>query len=104
MVQPTKCASGGATIKAELASGEIVELVKDCECLDKFHTGPHWLYLDEYWQSENQRIYDAIDQAEPYTKIALWHDFCIHEAKRLENIKNEMAQRRIIRLIRSEVA
>jgi hypothetical protein len=31
-------------IRARLTSGEIVELLKDCDCI--IHEGPHWLYMD----------------------------------------------------------
>ena len=104
MVQQAECISGGATIKAELTSGEIVNLVKDCECLDEIHTGPHWVYMDKYWQAESQRIYGFIYLANPYMKIVLWNDFCEHETRRLDRFCREMRRCGIARLIKEEVA
>lgn len=52
-------------IQARLTTGEIVELPKDCGCLDEIDVGPHWLHMDAYLRQKNQKaIKDAIAKAE----------------------------------------
>ncbi len=41
-------------MKAELTSGEIVELQKDCECTT--HAGPHWIHMDLLWYNRNMAL------------------------------------------------
>jgi hypothetical protein len=56
---------GTMKIQARLTTGEIVELPKDCGCLDEIDVGPHWLHMDAYLRQKNQKaIKDAIAKAE----------------------------------------
>lgn len=43
-------------MKARLNDGQVVELVKDCDCLPHIHGGPHWLYTNDLWKQQNQAL------------------------------------------------
>jgi hypothetical protein len=45
-----------ATVRARTRTGEIVELHKECDCLDTIHRGPHWLHQDQLWQERNASL------------------------------------------------
>lgn len=39
-----------------LTDGSVIEAVKDCDCLDRIHEGPHWLYMNDLWRASNERL------------------------------------------------
>lgn len=57
---------------AELTTGEVVELVKDCGCL--VHQGPHWIDVDEMDRRSNKEILDR----------GCWRGFVIEDLARLQ--------------------
>jgi hypothetical protein len=90
-------------MKAELTTGEIVELQKDCGCLH--HDGPHWLYIDLQWHKDNRELlYDengevrsSLHSHEVYLAM---RGYAIEELARLRNFGNDMKRHKIKRLIR----
>lgn len=41
-------------MKARLTDGQVVDLVKDCEC--RTHEGPHWLHMDALDRERNRAL------------------------------------------------
>ena len=74
-------------MKAELLTGEIVELPKDCGCV--IHEGPHWLHMDDVRHDLNRRLLDTSPMG-----------FAIEEQARLGDKLHEMTTRGIKRLIK----
>lgn len=90
-------------MKAQLVSGEIVELVKECDCLDSIHTGPHWLHADRLTKQQNQEILYASENAkDPWGAIPLGYQFCAEEAARLGVLIRCLTERGIYQLIEEE--
>lgn len=44
--------------RARMNDGTIVELTKNCGCLDSIHEGPHWIHADKLWQMSNKKMLD----------------------------------------------
>lgn len=84
-----------ASIRAELESGEIVELVKECGCLDELHQGPHWLHMDEVDRDLNAKLLDGHGSLSRYA-------FVKAEVRRLDQLEYEMRRRKIVRIIRPD--
>lgn len=79
------------TFRAELISGEIVELTKDCACAG--HDGPCWISSDEFYRKRNLEI---LERGVPYLACM---GFAIEEAARLGRKAAEMRSRGIARLL-----
>jgi len=79
-------------MKAELESGEIVTLEKDCECIT--HNGPHWVYADDL--SRRVNIGGA-----PSTYLGAL-GVAGEEIARLDEKLRIFKQKGIVRLIREE--
>jgi hypothetical protein len=57
-------------MKARLTTGEVVELEKDCTCLDEIHTGPHWLHMDDFDFRRNADLVKQADAIDARDRIA----------------------------------
>jgi hypothetical protein len=66
-------------IRARLATGEIVVLPKDCECLT--HDGPHWIHMDKLAQETN---HEYLQQGMTGCELAL-RAYIQEERARLRN-------------------
>jgi len=82
-------------IRAKLESGELVTLVKDCDCV--IHEGPHWLYMDEMDKRLNAPLRERALQGEPLAFVA----YAEAELRRLGAKRSEMEQQNIIEILRS---
>lgn len=80
-------------IKARVATGEVVELKKDCGCLDEIHVGPHWLYMDDY---KRRRSAELVQQADALGNGGLVKDRVTFMRK--EALLNRAFQLEIVRL------
>jgi hypothetical protein len=95
-------------IRARLNTGEVVELRKDCGCLDEIHSGPHWLHMNDFRRRQNEgAIRSAIDRAEKSGDIiaimqaqALIHKVGAEEIARLEEKERMMRHAGIEEIIR----
>lgn len=89
-------------IRARLKSGEIVELKKDCGCLDSIHTGPHWLHMDDFDKAANGELIEIV-RANPtraYYDEALIRRVAELEIVRLKEKRRQMEAAGIIEIIR----
>lgn len=77
-------------MKAQLKTGEVIELTKDCGC--QHHDGPHWLHMDEYWKRKNLELRSKDNGLSDL-------GFAVEEAARLREKYYEMIKRGIVRLI-----
>lgn len=106
---------GTDQFRAELTSGEIVILEKDCGCVT--HQGPHWIHSDDTYRSMNRDIleracgnaddimarFDAgetITWSEGVGAELAFHGFAQEEVARLQSKEREMKNRGIVRIIR----
>jgi hypothetical protein len=85
---------GHQKFRAELISGEIVELSKDCACAG--HDGPCWINSDEFYRKRNLEI---LERGVPYLAPM---GFAIEEAARLGRKAAEMRSRGIVRLLNDQ--
>lgn len=84
-------------MKARLKSGEIITLVKDCECLH--HTQPHFLYINELDADANHglRLHILINKQENDPQAIA--GYALREQQRLQRLQYEMESRGIVELI-----
>ncbi len=95
-------------IRAKLITGEVVELKKECGCLDEIHSGPHWLHMNDFRRRQNEvAIKSALDRAEKSGDIisimqarALIHKVSAEEIARLEEKERMMRQAGVEEIIR----
>lgn len=74
-------------MKFKLSNGDIVEAIKDCQCVT--HEGPHWLHMDDLHKTKNQQYKENNPRA-----------FIIGEQARLKNKLYEMTSRQITEILR----
>lgn len=86
-------------MKAELSSGEIVTLLKDCNCVT--HNDPHWTYMDRVSRSLNRALVYEPDGTMKRSLFAL-HGFAIEEEARCAQKIRDMQRHGIVRLIPEE--
>ncbi len=79
---------------AELVTGEIVCLAKDCGC--KHHEGPHWLFVDQSCKEVNQQC--AQDARNKGNGLLLEH-YAQEEARRLAEKTRHFKNLGIARLV-----
>lgn len=86
-------------MKAELKDGTIIQLHKDCGCLDEFHSEhvPHWVHMDVLDRKLNQKHLEK----EPKTFLA-GQAFLQEEIRRLNDKKSNFSRYGIVRLIPEE--
>lgn len=77
-------------MKAELTTGEIVPLEKDCECIT--HNGPHWVHMADFWRQKNRDM--------PVGNALCLGAKAQEELMRLDALRREFEQHGIVRLIR----
>lgn len=84
-------------MKAKLKSGEIIELVKDCECIT--HEGPHFLHINEIDADANHglRLHILINKQENDPQAIA--GYALREQQRLQRLQYAMESRRIVELI-----
>lgn len=70
-------------MRAEFKDGVVKELPKDCSCLD--HNGPHWVYADHLYRTQNR-------------KISCFESRAKEEVKRLERKRGAMVAKGIVQL------
>lgn len=95
-------------MKAKLTTGEVVELKKDCGCLDEIHVGPHWIYMDDYKRRENAELVEKADAlgAIPKDRVTFMRkEALLNRAFQLEVVRlggkvREMGRRKIEEIIR----
>ena len=75
-------------MKAKLESGEIIELVQDCECIT--HSGPHWLHINDMWRNRNSEL---LHQGNLRAHIE-------EECRRLAEKEHELVSRGIVEILR----
>lgn len=57
-------------VQVRLENGSIVDLPKDCTCMN--HDGPHWLAMDHFWANQNKANRDkAIENARDLMTVNL---------------------------------
>lgn len=87
---------------ARLSDDSVVELVKDCGCLDNIHAGPHWLHDDCLWRLQNQRTLMSL-QAQVTGRspewFALYDAYVAEERERIREKVRQMKQRGIEELL-----
>ncbi len=83
-------------MKAELATGEIVTLPKDCNCCT--HNDPHWTYMDRVSRALNRKLLDPTDKT-PEQRHYGAMGFAKEDLVRVETKLREMKLRGIVRLI-----
>jgi len=94
------------SIKARLTTGGVVELKKDCSCLDEIHTGPHWLHMDDFRRRRNVELVEKATQGIVQDRIALMQRKALlncaaqFETVRLEEKEREMVRAGIEEIIR----
>jgi hypothetical protein len=81
-------------VRARLASGEIVVLEQDCDCV--IHTGPHWLHMDDVDKRLNAPLRERAFQGEFLAVYA----YAQAEQRRLASKLREMETRRIEEILR----
>jgi len=86
-------------MKAELATGEIVTLSRDCNCCT--HNDPHWTYMDRVTRSINRKLLDPTDKT-PEQRYYGAIGFAKEDLVRVETKIREMKLRGIVRLIPEE--
>lgn len=86
-------------MKARLNSGEIITLVKDCECVT--HEGPHFLHMNEFDKLASREIFRRVLSGEwnPPTAEHAAEAAMISEAARLQRLQYAMESRGIAELI-----
>lgn len=77
-------------MKARLKSGEIIELVKDCECIT--HEGPHFLHMNSLDKEQSQKYLDMKTNGGSLA-------FAQNEINRLNRLFCELRARKIVELI-----
>ncbi len=77
-------------IKAKLTTGEIIELVKDCDCVT--HNGPHWLHTNDLWKERNRKLLEADS----------YYGHINEEIARLNDKEYELVSRGIEEIIRED--
>jgi hypothetical protein len=82
-------------MKAELTTGEIVTLAKECDC--PHHNEPHWVHVDATWRKRNDETLRATPFARRYFAMGVHHK---EEQIRIARKQFEMKHRGIVRLIR----
>jgi TusA-related sulfurtransferase len=75
-------------MQAKLESGEVIELVKDCECCT--HSGPHWLHMNDLWKHRNSEL---LQQGSLQGHIE-------EELRRLAEKEHELVSRGIVEILR----
>lgn len=88
-----------SAVRAELESGEIVELAKDCDCLDELHEGPHWLHMNGVDRKLNAKIGERLTGYPSLGERLAGYAFAQAEIRRLKQLEQEMRQRNIVRII-----
>ncbi|WP_296652780.1 hypothetical protein [Paraburkholderia sp.] len=83
-------------MKAELTTGEIVTLPKDCNC--STHNDPHWTYMDRVTRAINRELLDPTDKT-PEQRYYGAIGFAKEDLVRVEAKLRDMQQRGIVRLI-----
>lgn len=73
-----------------LEDGTVIEAVKDCNCLDRIHTGSHWVYEDDLWRASNKCLRDAGNI----------RGYIVTELARLREKRWHMERRHIVEIIR----
>ncbi len=94
-------------MQAKLVTGEIVELEKDCSCLDAIHIGPHWLHMDAIERVTNDEFLSGIKikiaAAKTFTDVNLCDSLIARfyglEMVRLDMKAREMSRRNILELL-----
>jgi hypothetical protein len=86
-------------MKAELKSGEIVTLEKDCNCVT--HNDPHWTYADRVARKLNREMFYAEGKT-PEQRYCAVCGMAIEEPARLQQKIRDMERRGIVRLIPEE--
>ena len=97
-------ASGGdnqRVIKARLTSGEIVELVKDCDCHEDLHIGPHWLHMNDFDRSQNEQM---LCDARADNNRVLYRHAALMEIARLNEKGAYLMRLNIAEIIRPDAA
>lgn len=77
-------------MKAELNSGEIIDLVKDCECIT--HDGPHFLHMNQLDKEQSQKYLNMKTNGGSLA-------FAQNEIARLNRLDYELRARKIVKLI-----
>lgn len=91
-----------ASIRAELESGEIIELVKDCGCLNEIHQGPHWLHMNDVDREVNAEVGEQLTGYPSISERLRGYAFTQAEMRRLKQLEYEMRSRKIVRIIRPD--
>ena len=86
-------------MRAELNTGEIVTLQKDCGCVT--HNDPHWTYMDRVAADLNSRLLEPTGKT-PEQRWHGLHGAAIEEGARLAQKLRDMQRRGIVRLIPDE--
>lgn len=83
-------------VRAILQSGEVVELKKDCGCLDSIHIGPHWLHMDAFDKADHERL---MKQALETNNVTLFQRVGRLEIERLKDKEAEMRAAGIVEIL-----
>jgi hypothetical protein len=86
-------------VKAELTTGEIVMLIKDCNCCT--HNDPHWTYMDRVSRALNRKLLDPEGKT-PEQRYYGAIGCAKEDLVRVQAKIREMKQRGIVRLIPEE--
>jgi hypothetical protein len=84
-------------VKAELQSGEIVTLAKECECVT--HNDPHWVYMDRLDRERNRELLKPRDGAERPSLLAL-RGFLQEDLIRIREKRRNFERLGIVRIMR----
>lgn len=84
-------------MKAELTTGEIILLAKECDC--PHHNEPHWVHIDAVWRQRNDETLQDTPFSHRYYAMNVHHK---EEQARIAQRQFEMKHRYIFRLIREQ--
>ncbi|MEZ0396815.1 MAG: hypothetical protein ABWK53_10360 [Anaerolineales bacterium] len=79
-----------------LDDGRVVVAEKDCGCLPEIHSGPHWLYMDDYYKRKNHAFLEQ-------NTVLGYLAFVNEEMARLRILEAEMTTRHIVKIIREDL-
>lgn len=79
---------------ALLENGSIIRLTKDCNC--RHHKGPHFLYMDSYWKSNNA-VY--AEEGKKKGNPLIIESAAKEEVRRLQEKSRFFKDRGIVRLL-----
>lgn len=75
---------------------ELIELEKDCGCLDEIHVGPHWIHMDRYDQNVGKEYLARAEAAHGTARVMMAREASVqHELARVTEKRRQFGSRGI---------